>query len=212
MNEQDNSQNVLIFSEMRNSFIFSFVVIILCACNSADAEYTALQLHNVLWIGTSIPEGCHYPENSCKNLGWNCYNMSLGASGICLNEGFLNNDRDGRDLSETKEEKAKRYEQYVKDGSMTISYYSKMLNFGYDSRVIPYIDGTKAACDIVVFDHGFNDRNGSNINNEDMKMLYDDFDNQNKSVDRLDGDFNRSNFIEAFCFLLKKNRRIGIGV
>lgn len=189
---------------IRKSIGRLFFVWLILSCESAKSQEKAT--HNVLWIGTSIPAGCHYPENCCENLGWKCYNMSLGASGICVNDGFLNNGRDGKDLCETKEEKVQRYTQYVESGDMTASYYEEMLDYGYDKRVIPYLDGTKAACDIVVFDHGYNDRWGSNKGVGDMKSLFESFENQDKGTDKMDKDFNRSNFIEAFCFLLKKMR------
>lgn len=41
-----------------------------------------------------------------------------------------------------------------------------------------------------------------------MKELFESFENQDKRIDREDEDFNRSNFIEAFCFLLKKMKEV----
>ena len=64
--------------------------------------------HEVLWVGTSIPAGCPYPNNACRALGWDCYNVAIGASGIVVNEGLLKNDRDGKDLAETIKEKEER--------------------------------------------------------------------------------------------------------
>ena len=162
-----------------------------------------------LWKGTSIPEGVKYPENACSALGWDCYNLSLGASGICLNQGFLNNGRDGKDLTETKTEKIIRYKNFVEKGLMTQEYYDRILSFGYEGRLIPFLDGTNAACDIIVIDHGFNDRNGTNVpGSMDVQQLYETFGEQDLSTDKTDDDFDRSNFIEAFCFLIKKIREV----
>ena len=110
----------------------------------------------VLWLGTSIPEGCPYPQNACNKLRNVCYNKALGSSGIILNSGVLGNDRDGKDLSESTEEKIKRYQLHIgdgTDGTITQDRYSKMMNWGYDKLLLPYINGNIASCDIVVFDH-----------------------------------------------------------
>lgn len=34
----------------------------------------------VLWIGTSIPEGCTYPIVACRRLGLACINKAIGSS------------------------------------------------------------------------------------------------------------------------------------
>jgi hypothetical protein len=106
-------------------------------------------IHTVLWIGTSIPAGCTYPINSCENLGYKCINNSIGSSGICLNQGFLGNGRDGRDLSEKIAEKKARYKDYVSAKTLE-DYY----NMSYERVVLPYLDQVE----VIVFDHGFNDR------------------------------------------------------
>lgn len=209
MSKETTMKQINITNKIMAARRIIYLILLLAALSFESTSAQVATTHNVLWIGTSIPAGCRYPEGCCSNLGWKCYNMSLGASGICVNDGFLNNARDGKDLSETKEEKAKRYEQYIGYGDMTTDYYEEMLNYGFENRLIPYIDGTKASCDIVVFDHGYNDRLGANKSVDgDMKSLYESFENQNKEIDRLDEDFDRSNFIEAFCFLLKKMREV----
>ena len=157
--------------------------------------------HSVLWLGTSIPEGCYYPQNACANLRYTCYNRALGSSGIILNSGVLGNGRDGKDLAESTEEKIARYQSHIGDGTsgtITQGTYNSMMNWGYDKRIIPYINGDIASCDIVVFDHGYNDRS------ESMKQLIENFDTLDLSVDKDDADFDRTNYIGAFCFLVKK--------
>ncbi len=159
--------------------------------------------HSVLWLGTSIPEGCPYPQNACKNLGYTCYNMALGSSGISKYNGVLGNDRDGRDLAESTEEKIERYKDHIGDGiggTITQERYNEMMNWGYDKRIIPYINGNIASCDMVVFDHGYNDRW------EGMEDTAADnyFDTLDLSIDKEDDEFDRGNIIGGFCFLVKK--------
>lgn len=159
----------------------------------------------VLWLGTSIPEGCPYPQNACNKLRNVCYNKALGSSGIILNSGVLGNDRDGKDLSESTEEKIKRYQLHIgdgTDGTITQDRYSKMMNWGYDKLLLPYINGNIASCDIVVFDHGYNDRGA--ISGE----LVNSFDSLDLSIDKEPEEYDRSTFIGAFCFLINQIYRV----
>lgn len=107
-------------------------------------------IKKILWIGTSIPAGCTYPIKSTNNLGYECINKSIGASGICLGQGILGNGRDGRDLSETIAEKEARYTGYVSEEILN-SYR----NMSYEKVILPYLDEIQ----VIVFDHGYNDRN-----------------------------------------------------
>lgn len=147
---------------------------------------------NILWLGTSIPHSTPYPQEVCSILGYTCYNMALGSSGLCLNRGILGNGRDCYDLSESTAEKHERYDAYI--GTSSYITTARIEAGGYDKRIIPYIDGTIASCDTVVFDHGYNDR--LQIFNE-MK----NFDSINKSMF---GEIDRTTYIGAFVFLLKK--------
>jgi len=114
------------------------------------SKINAIGEKTVLWIGTSIPDGCKYPQEATENLGLNVINNAIPASGIVLNTGVLGNGRDGRDLSETIAEKTTRYA-----GSLSLAEY---LTYSYENCIIPYIDGTIADCDYLVFDHSYNDR------------------------------------------------------
>ena len=157
----------------------------------------------VLWLGTSIPAAGRYPENACDALGYKLYNMSLGASGICRDgmNGMLNTGyggRSGLDLAETIEEKESRYRHLVTNGTINEEKLELWKTYGYEKRIIPYIDGTIARCSIIVFDHGYNDR---------AMMAKDviNWDSINKSIYRDDSSFNRiDSYTEAFCYLLKK--------
>lgn len=173
------------------------------------AETASNENHrSVLWIGTSIPAGFYnqndrtttYPHLVCKKLGWTCYNNSLGESGIVKRSGTPNDGRAGKDLSESTAEKVARYKDHIGTGSDKVSQqtYDAMMNWGYDKLIIPYIDGTIASCDMIVFDHGFNDRNLSFAN------VIEHFNEYDFSLTKADSEFNRGTFVGAFCFLLKK--------
>lgn len=154
--------------------------------------------HEVLWVGTSIPAYCPYPEKACEAMGWDCNNMALGSSGIVVNEGFLDNGRDGKDLAETIQEKETRYRPYVDMGKMSKTHFNNLKNYSYETCIIPYLDGSKASCDIIVFDHGFNDRDV--IHNIDQYAI-DDYTFDTLTIAE---SYDRSTFLGAFSFLLKK--------
>ena len=153
--------------------------------------------HTVLWLGTSIPAGCPYPQNACATLGWTCHNKALGSSGMVLNSGYLGNGRDGKDLCESAAEKEARYREYVTSGTITEATLTTWKTYGYDSLIIPYIDGTVASCDMIIFEHGYNDR--QQIQTELNGLSSADF-----STDLADSSFDRTTYVGAFCFLIKK--------
>lgn len=107
----------------------------------------------ILAIGTSITQGCTYVKNASKANNYFAYNMAIGSSGICLNSGVLGNGRDGKDLSETVEEKVKRYGNVV--DSVTMEKYKK---YSWERVIKPYLDGSIDDVDAIWFDHGYNDR------------------------------------------------------
>lgn len=123
---------------------------------STSSEAKKYLYSDVLWIGTSIPEGCKYPKDAADELNFTVYNKAIGGSGIVLNKGILNNGRDCKDLSETTAEKEARYRTSVGTSEYITAYLIK--NTSFDSVLIPYINGTKASCKLVMFDHGYNDR------------------------------------------------------
>lgn len=145
---------------------------------------------DVLWIGTSIPEGCKYPKDAADELNFTVYNKSIGASGIVLNKGILNNGRDCKDLSETTAEKEIRYRASVGTSEYITDYLIK--NTSFDSVLIPYIDGTKASCKLVMFDHGYNDR----------EQISKEVEKGKNNIDWESED--RTTYTGAFRYLLKK--------
>ena len=160
---------------------------------------------NVLWVGTSIPAGNvvdgvpnNYPQMVADALGFNLYNNSIGASFVTFypNNGYVNDESYnwqkkadikeyvGYCLSATKqqvEDKFRPILQRIKsnDSTMTdadIEHYIGVWKWAsYEDRIIPYIDGTKASCDTVIIDHGYNDRDnivGSAGNYADETLDY----------------------------------------
>lgn len=166
----------------------------------AELEETAMKntsKHSVLWLGTSIPCYSHYPEKVCELLGHDCYNMAIGSSGIIVRSGVEQGDRNGKDLCESAAEKETRYRQAVNSGLISEEQLNTYKTYGYDARVLPYIDGTIASCDVVVIDHGYNDRD-----TDIMQGYIDGFDSLDLSIDA--SSYDRSNFIGAFRFLVDK--------
>lgn len=107
----------------------------------------------ILAIGTSIPAGCTYIKNASEANNYFVYNEAIGSSGICLNTGILNNGRDGKDLSETIQEKIERYGNNVDTNTL-----NKYKSYSWEKVIKPYLDGTIDEVDAIWFDHGYNDR------------------------------------------------------
>ena len=139
---------------------------------------------SVLWVGTSIPAGTpenNYPQMVADALGFKLYNNSIGASFVTFypNNGNVNDEsynwqnksdikeHVGYCLSATKQDVENKFRPILErikanDSSMTdadIEYYIGLWKWAsYEDRIIPYVDGTIASCDVVVIDHGYNDR------------------------------------------------------
>ena len=152
---------------------------------------------NVLWLGTSIPEGATYPKVSCESNGYSCINMAYGASYLRWTGSFPTvNEYSGRSLTATIDELESTFRQSVTDGIISESLLERWKNMSYQRSVIPYIDGTNSKqVSMIVIDHGFNDR--ENI----ASMLENE-----SSIDWDSRD--RSNFVGAFNYLLDEIQRI----
>lgn len=139
---------------------------------------------NVLWLGTSIPAGDinidpqqnnTYPKMVGDALGFNVYNMAKAGSFVSwyaqapswttsaqVEAEFAT----GYCLSATRQELYDKYYNVLEtirqnEGLSTTwrdNYLNDFMDSSYETRIIPYIDGTIAKCDGVVIDHGFNDK------------------------------------------------------
>lgn len=135
--------------------------------------------HNVLWLGTSISSGDgpgnNYPEIVARKLGFNLYNNSQAGSFVSYMSaapGWTTSDQvsaefaTGYCLSATHAEVETKYRSVLntirRNEGLATSWVDNWINDfkarSFESLVVPYIDGSIAACDTVIIDHGFNDR------------------------------------------------------
>lgn len=109
----------------------------------------------VLWLGTSIPEGCTYPQYACEANGWRCINHSLGASFLCLPDlTHPVTTHTGYSLTMTSDEMEAAFRPMVKSGALkkaTLKYWKSIT---YESLLLRDLP----RADVVVIDHGFNDK------------------------------------------------------
>lgn len=171
-------------------------------------------LKNVLWLGTSIPEGATYPEVSCVNNGYNCINNALGSSRLCFTGA---NDpvttTSGGELTATVDELKSLYSSHI-GVEITQTEFNRWLDKSYERSVLPFVkgesltitDGTTNAADgiinpdsikvdAIIIDHGYND-------NVSVNAIMEDIDSADwKSTDR-------SNFIGAFNYIINEIQKI----
>ena len=157
-----------------------------------DVHYTAT--NNIVWVGTSIPEGAQYPEKAGDACGYNTINWSYGGSQL----GFTNTHPgsvtyySGRCLTATVAELEALYRSDVTSGIITEETLEAWKNHSYERCIIPYIDGTNSQqASAIVIDHGFNDR-------QSIHALM----QNSESIDWESRD--RSNFVGAFNYLLDR--------
>ena len=132
---------------------------------------------SLLWLGTSIPAGepdNNYPTMVADALGFNLYNMAQSAS--CLHwdptpptwttsAEVEANRTAGRCLTATRQEIRDKFytvlDNIRRKERLSTTWRDNLIaefqEASYETRVIPYLDGTMASCDVVVIDHGFND-------------------------------------------------------
>jgi hypothetical protein len=112
----------------------------------------------ILWLGTSFPEGAEYPNAACKAHGYNCINNSRGASFIIFNPIIPDPATivisSGFSLSATIAEMEAKWRPLITSGHITEAQLDIWKTYSYENLLIPYLDKV----DVVVIDHGFNDR------------------------------------------------------
>lgn len=143
------------------------------------AQSPNVSQNKVLWIGTSIPYGDgadnNYPKLVADALGFELYNNSRAGSFVSYYPNVPSwttsaqveaEFATGFSLSATKQETRDKYYNVLNtirrnEGLSTAwrdEYVTLFQSHSYEELIIPYIDGTIADCDIVIIDHGFNDR------------------------------------------------------
>ena len=141
----------------------------------------------VLWLGTSIPAGDvsidpeqknTYPYMVADALGFELYNQSKAGSLVTWysqTPSWTTSAQVAAEfataycLSATRQEIYDKYYNVLNtirrnEGLSTTwrdDYLNDFMDSSFETRILPYIDGTIADCNVVVIDHGFNDR--SNI-------------------------------------------------
>lgn len=134
----------------------------------------------ILWLGTSIPRGDggsnSYPMMVGEALGVKVYNMSQGGSHLVFNQTapswttyseLSNQYTKHYSLTATIQEYESKMRPVLQNlgnnnqlGGGTVDAWMRLFTANsFENCVIPYIDGTIDACDVVVIDHGFNDKN-----------------------------------------------------
>ena len=127
----------------------------------------------ILWIGTSIAADVEgfaksYPKMIEEATGYKIINNARAGSFITFEDecywttqGY--NAAQAYSLSATYEEVDNKYRTVANTllgGDQTqVEYYLNMFkSYSYESLIIPYINGTLDNCNVIVIDHGFNDR------------------------------------------------------
>lgn len=200
----------IIFS---NFFPQGKIAIIKCSLNEkTNNKYNWCKISNyeygekkeVLWLGTSIPAGSPwgngYPKLISNSLNIKINNNAIGASFITYSAEKPSSSDESEvykcfSLTQTKEEKEELFGDVIVNWSE--EYKEQALNFGYDNLIIPYLNGTKGNCDIVIFDHGWNDVNRS------LRAMYEKI-NDGTINDEYMQSRDRNTFIGAFNFLYDK--------
>ena len=125
----------------------------------------------ILWVGTSIPAGAgtnNYPQMIANATGLEVINNAVGGSVFlkarsvwveALTKEYWSELAAGG-FSQTTDEAKFTYEDRLKNWFGAEEGLVKLSNIqalSYESLLIPYINGSKANCQTVVIDHGFND-------------------------------------------------------
>lgn len=180
---------------------------------SANDNYTVdLSDKKILWIGNSISKGStesNYPQLVADALKCQVVNNSQNASFVTFDstppfwttyeEMNSNYYREAFSLSATPEETDDKFRsiltqlyeegQFPADKSVDswLSYYKEQ---SYEKIILPYIDGRKNSCDVIIIDHGFSDYKAIIRDNE-------------KGYDK-----SKQSYIGAMSFLIEECRKV----
>ena len=145
----------------------------------------------VLWLGTSIPAGCTYPEVACEKNDLVCIKKAVGSSFLCTwSEDLTFHDyASGLSLTMSVAEKEAMFRKYVDRGVISEERLNFWKSTSYESLLLPYVKDV----DIVVIDHGFNTPDHNSTEKH-----------YNEGADGIDWDSeDRSDFIGAFNFIYR---------
>ena len=133
---------------MKNLFFLSITVLLAVHTVSLKAQDRL----KVLWLGTSIPEGCTYPRVACEQNNMVCINKAVGASFLCQwsDDLTFHDYVSGLSLTMSAAEKEAMFRKYVNDGVITEERLDFWKSTSYESLLLPYVKDV----DMVVIDHG----------------------------------------------------------
>lgn len=169
--------------------------LMLTACGGDDDSVlnATSDTPRVLWLGTSIPAGCTYPQYACEQNGVVCVNRAIGASVLCLPDMTKPVERwSGYALTMTKDEIDATFTPYVKNGTIK----SKLLKDWKANNYEAIVARDVPTADIIIVDHGFNDRETL------AREAQQDYD----AIDWAQRD--RTTFIGAFGYLYDAIRKV----
>ena len=155
-------------------------------CLSLVVDSQTLEGKRVLWLGTSIPAGCTYPQNACTNLGMTCLNHAIGESFVAERTFTVPARHSGLSLSMSMVEKDSAYAHLVEQGIIDKHQLDVWKFASYDNLILPFLQYV----DIVIFDHGYND--AFTLKNESV-MDSIDWESEDKKT-----------FVGAFNFIYRK--------
>lgn len=135
---------------------------------------------NIWWCGTSIPAG-GYPLLVGEELGANIFQEAVGGSMCRAN--VSTGDYNGANISNITSSLSMTVEEansFITDydhlrslsknsawpESLDASYQKRILSGTFETKLLPYLDGTKPMPDLFVIDHGHNDWKYRDANGE----------------------------------------------
>lgn len=195
-----------------------------------------LRDRKILWIGTSIPKGSgenNYPRMVAEALGCQIVNNAQGASRASLTRSpkwstaadFNKYSSEGYSLSATEEEIEEIYGSYLMQNKETLGlseggvywWISEFKMRSFENVLIPYINGEKDSCDIVIIDHGFNDseniimEGAEHPADNEAKPLglawYQSIASGNNVYSDVDG-LGKHSYLAAMSFIIEECRRV----
>ena len=166
-----------------------------------SAYYT--ETNNIVWVGTSIPEGATYPIRASQACGYNCINNSLGSQSLAIRIG------DSLCMMYTQQEFYDNFHSAI-GSTLTQAEYNRRIDKTFERNVIPFVKGESLVVNdgdgsrtinpnaikisALVIDHNYNDY--VNI----AQLLADE-----QNIDWTSRD--RTNFVGAMNYLMDEVRK-----
>lgn len=184
-----------------------------CAANNLEDILTKNVAHvfsetnNIVWVGTSIPEGSTYPKQASAACGYNCINNSLGSQSLAIRNG------DSLCMMYTEEEFKTFFSSSI-GNTLTQLNFNRRLDKTFERSVLPYVRGKS-----ITITDGTTSASGGIINPSNIKISalvidhnYNDYRNIADLLaneDKIDWESrDRANFVGALNYLIDRVREI----